>query len=991
MFDDNRTQTRGGIGMNSSAHRLFGRLGRLAQLATVLVAVFALAAAAAAQTDVTTTRISGTVTDAGGAPLPGVAIEATNRDTGLMLSGVTDENGFYRILNIPSGTYTITATLDGFGTGTAEDVRLVLGSTPSINFDLQSASVAETITVTADEVPIVETTNTTNGVTIQTEQIAAMPLRERDFRNLVLLTPQTRLDSERGNLSISGQRGINTNVTIDGVDFNNAFFGGTVGGAEGRAPLAISQESIKEFSVVTNGASVEFGRSGGGFVNVITKSGTNNLHGSVFYYNQPQSLISDFANGREAAEQERDQFGGSIGGAIVRDKLFYFASYDQNDQAVDVPITASVLDAGIFARYPVLASPDLYTQTRDGDVAFGRLDYQMSPQHRLMGRVNITDYEGINGTSDSQTRTASFNGVEGLDTKAYVGSWNGQFTASLLNDLNLNYITEDTPRADKGLGLPEIQLGSNRYGEVGFLPIVSTAERQGISDTVTYLFSDHVLKGGLEYNDTTIDQIFKGNWRGVFIFNNRNDLLAGNWREYRQFGGLGGLTSDQAGKAAFGQKETALFFQDQWFVRNNLTMTAGVRFESLDNPDAPALNPNDRNANGSFNLTREVPDADLTDQISPRLGISWAPDQKTAIRFSAGRFWSRTPAILLAQLYTSNGLRGTQYIITARRDAAGNVIGAPTDPLAPGWGAAWSPQGIERIDFTRVPVVPRPGVFTIDDNFDNPYTDRFTLGAEREIMANTGVALDFTYAETEQLQRLKDINRVYDGTLAINGLPRYSSTTPFPFYGRITTSVSDSRSEYFGITGTVRRRLANRLAYNLVVTYSEDKDNDSNERNFAGIQAEDYNNIDLNWGWSNRDQRWKTALSGLWESPWWGLMLSGSLRYSTGSPYNAVIGQDVNNDGEGFTDRPTVGGSHFARNSFRQPDFMSLDMRLGKDFALGPGEIGVFAECFNCTDEANRSVNNFTWGTGQTPNAAFGQKVGVGTPRSVQFGVRYDW
>ncbi|HEX3129670.1 MAG TPA: TonB-dependent receptor [Thermoanaerobaculia bacterium] len=949
-----------------------------------------LAPFASAQTDVTTSRISGTVEDNDGSALPGVTVTATNTETGLQVTGVTDERGFYRLLNLPTGSYNLEAVLDGFATTTAENVRLLLGSTPTVNFTLQSASVSETITVTS-EVPVVEVTNTATGTTMQEEQIEALPVNGRDFKGLVLLTPQTRLDSERGNLSISGQRGINTNVTIDGVDYNNAFFGGTVGGAEGRAPLSISQESIKEFTVITNGASVEFGRSGGGFVNVITKSGTNNLHGSLFYYNQPQSLISDFANGRKPADQDKEQYGGSLGGALIKDKLFYFASYDNQDQSLTVPIDSQVLDPAIFAKYPVLASPNNYVQTRDGNVAFGRVDYQANDSNRFMVRGNFTDYEGINGTSDAQTRTESYNGIEGLSSDSYVGSWSGQFGSSILNDLNLNYVKEDTPRQDKGLNLPEIQLGSFRYGEVPFLPVnPTTTERKAAGDTLTFLAGDHVIKGGFDYNDTTIDQVFRGNWRGVFIFNNKADFLAGKWSQYRQFGGLGGLTSTEAGRANFGQKEQALFFQDQWFVRSNLTVSAGVRFESLDNPDEPVLNPDSVNANGSFNLNGSVPDMDLTDQISPRVGVSWAPDEKTAVRMSVGRFWSRTPAILLAQLYTSNGLRGTQYLINSPRDAAGNIL-APTDPLSPGWGANFNPSGVERIDFTKIPTPTGLGVFTIDSNFENPYTDRVTLGAEREIFAKTAFALDFTYAEGHQLQRLRDANRVYDGTTASNGLPHYSSTRPNKFYGRITDSVSDGKSKYTGVTASLRRRYADNFSLFGSVTWSRDKDNDSNERNFAGIQAEDFNNLDLNWGYSNRDQRWKGVLNGVWDTPWWGIGLSGTFRYSTGSPYNATVGADLNNDGESTTDRPTVNGVHFERNRFRQPDFYSLDMRLSKSFGVGPGDISLFAECFNCSNASNRFVTNTVWGTGQTPNATFGLETGVGTPRTFQLAVRYDF
>jgi len=954
--------------------------------------VLALAGAAFAQTDVTTSRISGTVKGGDGAPLPGVTIEAANQETGLKLATVTDKEGFYRLLNLPTGTYTVSAMLEGFETSSRKDIRLLLGSTPSINFTLEVGKVTENITVTA-AVPLVEVTNTTVGTTIQTEQIAAIPINGRNFKDLVVLTPETRLDSERGNISISGQRGINTNVTVDGVDYNDAFFGGTVGAAEGRAPLSISQESIKEFSVITNGASVEFGRSGGGFVNVITKSGTNFFHGSGFYYDQPQSLIAKFAKvpnvpRASAADQKKDQYGASLGGAAVKDKLFFFFSYDKQKQDVTVPIAGFVLDPAVFAKYPALRSPSAYVQTRDGDVKFGRLDFQITPSQRVMARINADKYNGVNGTSNAQTRTESYNGVEGLDSKSYVSTWSGQFGAQVLNDLNLNYTNEDTPRADKGLNLPEIQVGSARYGEVSFLPITSTTKRKEASDTFTYLLENHILKTGFDYNDTSIDQVFRGNWRGVFIFNNNADFLAGKWSQYRQFGGLGGLTSSQAGRAAFGQKETSVFLQDQWFARPNLTFSAGIRWEGLDNPNSPVLNANDRNANGSFKLTAKIPDANK--QFSPRFGASWAPDPKTAVRFSAGRFWSRTPAILFAQLYTSNGLRGTQYIITAPRNGT-NVL-QPTDPLSPGWGNNFQVEGVERIDFTKIPTPAKPGVFTVSPNFQDPYTDRVTLGAEREVLSHATAGIDITYAQGHNLQRLRDMNRQLDGTTSTDGLPHYSTTVfPYPYYGRITESLSDGRSRYYGITATFNRRLVDNFSFYGAVTWSQDKDNDSNERNFAGIQAEDYNNLDNNYGYSNRDQRWKAVLNSLWQTPFWGIGLSGSLAFQTGSPYNPTTNIDINGDGEPSTDRPTINGVHLERNSFRQPSFYSLNLRLAKEFKIGPGSLSVFGECFNCTNSGNRFVTNTIYGTGQSPLPTFGKDTGVGTPRTVQLAARYDF
>jgi hypothetical protein len=963
-----------------------------------------------AQTDVTTSRISGTVRDGIGVPLPGVTIEAKNLETGLVKVATTRRDGSYTLVDLPTGRYSVTASFEGFQTVTRPDIRLILGSAPTVDFQLQLSTVKEAITVTS-AIPVIEVTNTSESTTIQTEQLKALPINGRNFTQLVNLTPNAKTETQRGYIQISGQRGINTNVTVDGVDYNDAFFGGPVGSAEGRAPLSLSEESIKEFTVITDGASVEFGRSGGGFVNVITKSGTNTFHGSGFYLWQPQDLIAKFPNGQAPADQSKKQYGGSLGGPALKDRLFFFLSGDNQNQDVTIPINQAVLDPDILAKYPALDSAPQYVQTTDGYVLFGRVDFAVSPQHRLMVRGNYANYSGENGTSSSANRTASTNGLEGLKSRSYVATYSAQFTPSLLNDLNGNWVIEDIPRADKNLNLPEIDFGAFTYGEVSFLPIVSKSERKAAGDTVTYLLKDHVLKAGGEYNDTSINQIFKGNWRGTFVFNTKADFLAGRWSQYRQFGGQGGLTADEAGAATFGQKEIALFAQDQWFVTPNLTVTVGVRWEGLNNPDFATLNPNDSNTGlctnpadtttCAFNLSARIPDDNS--QWSPRLAASWSPDKLSVVRFTLGRYWSRTPNLLWAQANTSNGYRATQTTIFAQTGSGGVVTGPPTDPLCsvtacPGWGDAFDPVGVARIDFSKVSAAPRPGVFVVDPDFQNPYTDRVSLGFEREVFSKTTAGLEVAYSRSRHLERLTDINREYDGTTSTNGLPHYSTKVfPFPFYGRITEYKSDGSSKFYSITANLNRRFAENLTANVSATYSRDKDDDSNERNFSGIQAEDYNNLGLNYGFADRDRRWTVAANAVWNTPWYGIGIAGSFRYLTGLPFNATINADVNGDGVSSTDRPTVDGAHFDRNSFRQPDQYSLDIRLSKAFSVGPVQISVLADCYNCTNHANRFINNTVWGPNQTANANFGLETGFPTgvgaipPRTFQFGARVDF
>jgi outer membrane receptor protein involved in Fe transport len=991
----------------------------------IAILTLALALPALAQTDVTTSRVTGTVRDVDGGPLPGTTVEAKNQDTGYAATAVTRADGFYQIINLPTGKYTITATLSGFQSATRPNVRLDIGTAPTVDFRLQLAGVTAAVTVTSTA-QVVEGTNTAASTTIQTEQLKNLPSSGRDFKNLVLLTPESRIESERGTLSISGERGINTNVTVDGVDFNNPFFGGTVAGAEGRAPLALSQESIKEFTVITNGASVEFGRSGGGFVNVITKSGTNTLHGSGFFYWQPSDLTAKFADGRDPADQDKKQYGASLGGPFVPDKLFFFGSYDRQDQSVTIPISTDLLNqsAPVFAKYPILASPDTYSQGRDGWVAFGRFDWQIASAHRLMARVNYVDYNGENGTNSSANDTLQHNGLEGMTSTQIVGQYSSQWGASVLNDVNFNYNNEDTPRADKGLNLPEIQVGSFRYGEVSFLPITSTVKRYEVADTLTYLLQNHVFKAGGDYNDTSVSQTFKGNWRGVFVFNNIADLLAGKYFQYRQFGGLGGLTADQAGTVDFGQKEYAGFLQDQWFFSPQLTVTVGLRYEYLNNPNLPVLSYTPGTV-GAYPLTGQIPD--VNNQWSPRFSASWSPNPKTAIRFAAGRYWSRTPALLWAQLFSSNGLRGVQYTSTTNNAGLDPTdpnckVGTTScyDPLAPAWGTKWTPEGVERVNLS----VLQPGraglpIFTVDPNFTNPHTDRATLNFERELFQEVLAGLNFTYAKGNQLERLTDANRQYDGTTSVNGMPHYSSTRPNSFYSTNTQYVSDAHAKYYAVDFQMMKRFQNNFSASLAATWAKDFDEDSNERNFSGIQAEDFNNIGDAYAYSNRDQRWKASANWVWLTPFYGVGFSGSARFVTGSAYTGRANFDFNNDGQSGTDRPTLGctpinssatnydctnGVHIGRNSFRQPSSYSVDVRLQKAFRIGPGDFGLAVDCFNCTNTGNKFVSQTTFGrvpgpltTGSsipntsTPQAGFGNANNPGTPRTLQVSARYDF
>ena len=696
-----------------------------------------------AQVDITTGRIVGTVVDADGQPLPGARIAARSKATGLTLTGLTDVRGTYRIVSMPVGTYSVLASLSGFGSQSEPSVVITLGSAPTVDFKLRLAPRSEAITIIG-EVRAIETTQTASQTTIDNNAIRSLPINGRNFTDFVLLAPNSQKRPVHGNIQLAGQRGINTSATLDGVDYNDAFFGGSSGdgSAEGRAPFTVSQESVRELQVIENGASVEFGRSGGGFVNVVTKSGGNDFHGSAFCYSRPQSLTARFADGTDPEDQQTQQFGASIGGPVLRDRLFFFGAWDQQKQSTTIPITSSlVTDPDIAARYPKIGQTDTsYVQEQNGRVFFGRLDLQLGSRHRVYARANDATYDGLNGTSSSQTQSTSHNGVEGLTSSSYVASWNALFSPSLINDLNFQYARNDVPRKDKGLGLPEIRLGSDRaplasFGEVNLLPALATDDRISIGDTVNFLAGAHMIKVGGDYNDTGMDGIFKTYWRGSFSSttrrrtSRRQAFLLGRWTQYVEFLGLNGNTVDQAGRFDSGQKELAFFAQDQWYVTSSLTITAGLRYSAS---TIPTLRFSTRGRSSCRARRTSSPTCrSRTRTTSGRRACRsrGRPEGREKRRAPLPRpHFSRTPAILFSQLYSNNGVAGATYQVNA--NAFGPTPGFP----APGWGAAFNPNAVQQLGSlppgTSVGAV---GVWTIASDFKNPHTDRISLGAEREL------------------------------------------------------------------------------------------------------------------------------------------------------------------------------------------------------------------------------------------------------------------
>ncbi|MHB8754488.1 MAG: carboxypeptidase-like regulatory domain-containing protein, partial [Candidatus Acidiferrales bacterium] len=276
--------------------------------------------------------IQGTVTDPSGAAVPGANLTATDTQTGISVTSASDADGLYTFLVVPVGTYTVVARKSGFATVTQENVIVTVGARLTLDLSMPLASQKSTVTVSG-QAPIIETTKSEVSSTVNERSISDLPTNGRNFINFVLLTPGVTTDNRGGDISFAGQRGTLNSLIVDGSDNNNTFFGQSLGRTgSGRAPYQFSQDAVQEFQVNSNDYSAELGNAGGAVINVITKSGTNQFHGAAFEFYRDRALNANdpiqIAHGKPRQPYHFNQFGGDLGGPIVKDKLFFFFDYD---------------------------------------------------------------------------------------------------------------------------------------------------------------------------------------------------------------------------------------------------------------------------------------------------------------------------------------------------------------------------------------------------------------------------------------------------------------------------------------------------------------------------------------------------------------------------------------------------------------------------------------------------------------------------------------
>ncbi len=1000
----------------------------------VFVILIILATSLFAQSQATTGVIEGTVTDATGGALPGVTVSLRNTATNYEQTQITDSSGRFRGVLLPLGPYEVRATLSGFNPQTVRGLNLGVGQTLTVDIKLSQAAVSEEIVVTA-EAPLIETGRTEGATRLNEEVMSDLPNNGRNFLEMTKLTPGVAIvqGPDGDELSINGQKGIANNISVDGADFNNPFFGEQRGGQ--RPAFTFNLDAVKEMVVVADGANAEFGRSQGGFVNVITKSGTNDMNGTAHFVLKNDSLSSNATkpNGDEAPKFDFSQYqaGFTLGGPLVRDKIFYFTALDFQTADSTKQTESDRIEADVVAELARIGSPNEngpIERTNDARVFLGKIDWSATAANLITLRYNYTWSEQKNGTFDVDSWGRSANATEKDFSHAISGSAISTLRSNLLNELRFQYAREDRPRDYEGptfngtnRPLPDTAFDftpghEKRFGMPFFIPVEYYDTRVQLNDNVSFLRGAHSIKVGAEYNRVNSVQTFLGFANGRFIFRSSPDFIrysqTGPWVEcsdgteatevcpegttitggpvllYLQQAGVGSISVEEAGTQEIPQTEPSVFIQDAWQATPNLNIQYGLRWEAQLQPDpitpanevfyAPFIG--QTRAGQKFPSNGEVPSD--TSMWQPRFGFSWSPggDGTKVLRGSAGIFYGRIPGLSLASSRSTNGSRGQTLF---RNSALTGILG-PVPAYNQLITSAGSPF--------------RPDVFVFDEDFQNPRTTALSLGWEQELIKDYAFLVKYNYAKGEHITRFVNRN---DPLL---GSPWSSDLTPGNpnGVGVLTTVESTAKSLYQGLTLGVTKRATNNVQFQAYYTYSKDKSDDDNERDPFSFRYAKVTELDKEYSYSDRDQRHRFNSFLLWNAPY-GVDLNVRYSYRSAQPQSlscvvsaAFCGTDAfgnsrfNAVAASPQDRINPDGSVTRRNLGRKDNvYSSLDFRLSKQFAVGNGmTIEPALDVFNLMNSENfrrpevtSLVFNFD-GTVQSGN---------GDPRQMQLGLRLIW
>lgn len=850
----------------------------------VSLSVLLLAALAVHAQDASSGAIRGAVVDASGSLIAGAPVALVNAATGFRYSGVSDSAGRFAFDLLPPGDYTARAIATGMSPQLTPKMHVPVGGTLEVEFKLAVAGAQETVTVSS-EPPLVETQPSAVSSLIEERAITGLPLNGRRFSDLALLTPGVTQDprgltsGSNGDLAFGGIRGFQSSYLVDGGDNNNAFFAQATG--RYRAPYQFSSEVVQEFRVSSNTYGAELGRSGGAVINVVTKSGSNQWHGTDFYFIRDSAFAATHPFMTTKPHDQQQQFGFTLGGPIKRNRIFFFAGFDQHifhvptvvqflngtqtivpvpGQGVDTPGDYEASDATqVFAaasRLDTLAGS--YPAKLLGNAGFAKFDFTVSPRNTLSGRLSTSRYYGDNNVfldpgSPLTTFALSENGSESVATETASLTLTSSLSPRLVSHLRAQF-THDLQQSSSNSTLPLTRISDevDGFGRSSILPRQTREHRLHLAETLSLEGKRHSFKFGGDALLTWIYNFFPQSTGGEYIF---DPIKVQQFTFAPEEAGLQ-LTPLRAYAHAvpkyyvqnFGSavshpdtNEYSAFLQDTIRVTDHFALSLGGRY------DLQTFTKKGLAGNPLWLGSGRMPFNPYN--FAPRVGFAYSigHERPFVVRGGYGLFYTRIPQIYQSTIATDNGLTGTSLFLNNSNFYDNQVF--PHYPYAlvncaPTATVCSAPDSLKQ--FTETDIA------SFAPNFKTPHVEQTSLSMEQEVAHRLAVGVSYTYVHGVDLIRARDVNLpppvnvtypVYDSTGAnflgtYYTIPSFSTwqlsssfpcpyppcinplARPIPQLGAIDVFESAASSVYHGATLSVHRQMTSGVYFRLAYTYA---------------------------------------------------------------------------------------------------------------------------------------------------------------------------
>lgn len=988
--------------------------------------------------------VEGTVTDTTGAVVPSANLKLTNQATGLSFTTVSNETGYFRFPVVPVGTYDLTAESKSFSKYEQKDFAVTVGAKVNLPIALGVATQKEAINVTS-ETPIVETTRSNVASTVTERSVSELPVNGRNFLDFTLLTPGVVKDVRGGDLSFAGQRGTLNSLTIDGTDNNNTFFGQTLGRTgSGRAPYQFSEDAVQEFQVNTNGYSAELGRAGGAIINVVTKSGSNQFHGTAFEFFRDRGMNANdpiySLNRSFAVAQNRplplkpgyhyNQFGGNFGGPVIKDKVFFFFDYDgqRNNIGNVVALTLpSALNPANFDQYQTAAYNYLqaransYPTTFNQNVYLGKMDWIINQKNQLSARYNAQRF--IGGALENSGAVAS--GVPSISPFEHTGnsnvntdSFNLQLTTTVTNNMvnvgKFSYQRDNEPGFSNSTDPEALVRDSGQnllfVGRNSFSPRETTIHRQQYADTLSYVHGMHTFKAGFDIVKDNILNFFPGNFSGSYTFSSLEDFGLSLAGQPLPAGSTSSLLEAFPGAGTTGPRTTPNmvqyggFLQDDIRLTRNLTVNLGLRYDLQTYQQPSVTNPTALTDGINTGAIHED-----KNNIAPRIGFAYSPfgNTNTVIRGGYGMFYGNTPSILIGTALSNNGIN-VQTL----------TFGAATLPSYPA-NQCGAPAASPNCAAPTGGTAAKPTIYAFAPNYQQPLVYQYNLQVEHQLGKDFSVSVGYLGVRGTHLTRTRDINETTPtaASIQVSGDPNqvynylaYTQPRPLTSFSRVFQFEDTAASWYNGLVTTVSKRFSDGFRFTGSYTWSHAIDNAPDAT--AVVPGTDDGKLvyyPTNPGFDRSNSldnvghrfvlngeydfdRFAQNLNGISRRVLGGWELSGILSTQSGQPYSAFLNSDLNGDGNSRNER--VPGT--ARNTYTLPAIYSFDPRITKNVKITENvNLKLIGEAFNVTNHFNvtgvkNTLYNVATGNGTTtcPGEASGTKCLVPqTSGSTAFGL----